>query len=337
VAGSFFHQGAWLDALAAAYPAFACHHALALGAGDEVLALTPLFEVRSALGGRRLTTQPFNFYGGPLGSDEAAVAELVAHAARIARERRARVLDVRTLAPLAPATVAALGLVEAGQYVRHVVPLASQAAADPRARYAARFRSRLRALERASSASGPRELATDDDVRALHRLLVAAYARKHGTLAQPLGYFRALRGLAGEGGTAVRFLGWVEGERLVAALVLGDDGRRVAYLHGGALPGAEASSPLARLLDHALVDAARRGREELDLGLTSRAHEGLAQAKRALGGEERPLWFYRAALAGRLGPAPDYHSSFAALRPLVRVTPPRLAALASRLVARWLA
>ncbi len=75
-----------------------------LSATDHVgklIGVLPLVEQSSLLFGRFLSSVPFFTYGGVLAQDEAVAAALAARAGELARERRARHVELRHDAPLA--------------------------------------------------------------------------------------------------------------------------------------------------------------------------------------------------------------------------------------------
>jgi serine/alanine adding enzyme len=65
------------------------------GSSDKIEGVLPLVRVKSALFGHFLVSVPFLNYGGPLGSPH-AVAELAAHAAKMATDDDAKVLELRS-------------------------------------------------------------------------------------------------------------------------------------------------------------------------------------------------------------------------------------------------
>jgi FemAB-related protein (PEP-CTERM system-associated) len=78
------------------------HECLYLAARDpagQLIGILPLVRVRSLVFGHYLVSMPFLNYGGPLGSD-AAVQELVARATALAQRDKAKLLELRSRAPL---------------------------------------------------------------------------------------------------------------------------------------------------------------------------------------------------------------------------------------------
>jgi FemAB-related protein (PEP-CTERM system-associated) len=69
-------------------------------AAGQLVGVLPLVFVRSLLFGRILCSAPFVNYGGPCALDGSATAALVTRARALARERRAKYLELRCAAPL---------------------------------------------------------------------------------------------------------------------------------------------------------------------------------------------------------------------------------------------
>jgi FemAB-related protein (PEP-CTERM system-associated) len=97
-AGSFYHLREW----AAVNRAALGHESIYLAAcaGEAIRGVLPLTLIDSALFGRILCSVPFVNYGGPCAVDAAATAALVARARALARERRAKYLELRCAAPV---------------------------------------------------------------------------------------------------------------------------------------------------------------------------------------------------------------------------------------------
>ncbi len=76
-----------------------CVYLVARSDDAGIIGILPLVRVRSVVFGHFLVSMPFVNYGGPLGSD-AAVRALVAEARRLAESGRAKLLELRSRAPL---------------------------------------------------------------------------------------------------------------------------------------------------------------------------------------------------------------------------------------------
>ncbi len=91
---SLFHHPDWCAAVARVFGHRALH-LMAVRAG-RVVGVLPLMEVNSWIGGRLHVSVPYGTYGGIVADDQDAVDALATAAARQARRRRARVLDLRS-------------------------------------------------------------------------------------------------------------------------------------------------------------------------------------------------------------------------------------------------
>jgi FemAB-related protein (PEP-CTERM system-associated) len=97
---SLFHQPDWCAAVKRVF-GHRPLHLLALR-GDQTVGVLPLMEVNSLVAGRMHISVPYGTYGGLLADDEEVVQALAAEATRVADERRARVLDLRSATARVP-------------------------------------------------------------------------------------------------------------------------------------------------------------------------------------------------------------------------------------------
>lgn len=95
-----FHDPHWCAAVAEVFGHRPCH--LQATRRGRVVGLLPLMQVDSLLAGRLLISVPYGTYGGVLADDAAAAAELGAAAADLARQRQARVLELRSATAQVP-------------------------------------------------------------------------------------------------------------------------------------------------------------------------------------------------------------------------------------------
>jgi len=91
---SHFHLYGW-RAIMERVLGHECLYTAAITPAGELAGVLPLVRVKSILFGHHLVSMPFLNYGGPLGN-EAAVAALTDHAARMAQADRAHVLQLRS-------------------------------------------------------------------------------------------------------------------------------------------------------------------------------------------------------------------------------------------------
>ncbi|HLI67245.1 MAG TPA: FemAB family XrtA/PEP-CTERM system-associated protein [Caulobacteraceae bacterium] len=97
---TFFHLSAWRHVAQDVFghPA----HYLSLERDGEVAAVLPLVEIRSRLFGHALISNAFCVGGGPLASDDVALAEIVGHAEALGRKLGADYVELRDTALAGP-------------------------------------------------------------------------------------------------------------------------------------------------------------------------------------------------------------------------------------------
>ena len=92
-AATFFHQWKWRALLQDIF-GYEPHY-LSVEDGDEIAGILPLFLVRSALFGKSLVAMPLAVYGGAVATSVAAEKLLLDQALAIARQTRAKYLELR--------------------------------------------------------------------------------------------------------------------------------------------------------------------------------------------------------------------------------------------------
>lgn len=96
--GTFYHLSGWQRVIrdSLGHPV----HYLYCERGDEIVAILPLAQVRSWLFGNALISMPFLVYGGPLSSDDEALATVLDRARGLASELGVDYLELRNRRPL---------------------------------------------------------------------------------------------------------------------------------------------------------------------------------------------------------------------------------------------
>jgi hypothetical protein len=95
--GTFYHDARWISGLARCL-GYRTHWLSATGP-DGLAAALALAEVPTLTGGRRLVSYPFSFIAGPMARSDQAAAAVLDAARELARERRARRLEIKSLGP----------------------------------------------------------------------------------------------------------------------------------------------------------------------------------------------------------------------------------------------
>jgi FemAB-related protein (PEP-CTERM system-associated) len=283
------------DAFAAAHPA--CTHAhryawkriveevyrhdcpflCARGRGGGVRAVLPLVDVRGPLLGRSFVSMPYLSHGGPLG-EPGAVRAVVAHAARLAADARAELLELRTAAPLDA------GLERVDEKVACVLPLHGGADAVW-ARFPSKLRSQVRRPEKAGAVMrfGAAEL---DAFFAVF----ARTMRDLGTPTHPRAFFQAVaREMGGDAWFGCVYL---DGRPAAAGCAL-RHGDSAELVWAGALRQAGAAAPNMLLYGSFIRRAADEGLATFDFGRCTPGG-GTHRFKRQWGAVDVPLPWHRA-------------------------------------------
>jgi CelD/BcsL family acetyltransferase involved in cellulose biosynthesis len=329
-----FHSPAWLEMIAKCYSLQPHHLELQNSAGS---ALLPLFLSKSLLFGRKVTTQPFNFYGGLLSTSDDATREILGKARKVWKETNARFLEIKNVRSLNASLVKEFNLIERSPVVRYVVPLRDNAEEFDR-QLKRRFREKLNKLQRQASTAG---LSIEDAgpdtepiLRNFYDLLTDEYKFKHLMLVQPFRLFRMVAK-----GLSKRFhlyIAKLNGKVIGGAIILRFKDADY-YLWGAYDQKFEEISPLTLVLAEAMKQGREDGIKTFDLGVTSRSHEGLNFFKSRWGGVCEPLNYYYFANRDEEVPHLDYFNSFRTARQAIRYVPRRVIQQISPLVINWLA
>jgi FemAB-related protein (PEP-CTERM system-associated) len=269
--GSFFHLSAWREVVStvfghAVYP-------LSTHAGGALKALAPLVEVRSRLFGHALIANAFCVGGGPLASDEAAMADILDRAEHLGRKLGVDYVELRDTPAAGPQWLAKDDLY-AG-FARSIAPEEDACLKQIPRRQRAVVR---KALERGFSV-------TPDPTPEAFYPLYARTMRDHGTPALPRRYFEALQKAFGED---CEILTVRDGDRPISSVLS-------YYFEGRVLPYYTGSHPDARgvgsndLMYWSLMRRAlERGCTVFDFG-RSKVGTGPHAFKRNWGFEPRPI------------------------------------------------
>ena len=299
--------------------------------------LLPLFLVKSPLFGRKLTTQPFNFYGGLLSASEESARTVVDNARDVWKRTNARYLEIKNVQRLNTDLVKKFNLIERSPVVRYVVPL-QESAEEFDKQLKRRFREKIHRLQRQASSAG---LTIEDvgpnaeiSLREFYDLLTDEYKFKHLMLVQPFRLFQQVAKALPD--LFHLYIARIKDKAIGGAMILRF--KNVDYYLWGAFDQkTEEISPLTLVLAEAMRQAREAGSKTFDLGVTSRSHEGLNFFKSRWGGECESLNYYYLANNPEDVPHLDYFNSFRTARQLIKYVPRRMIQRISPLVINWLA
>lgn len=331
---TIFHRPDWLSLIEECYRLGPNHVSVSSNTGSGFL---PLFFVNSPLFGRKLTSQPFNFYGGITASSDTATREILLKAKSLRNEKRARYVEIKNVCPLPKEIIDEFQLIERSPNVRYVVPLQTTSE-EFDSKLKRRFREKLSGLYRRAkdegliiSNAGAHDLAS---LKAFYNILTDEYRIKHFMLPQPFRLFRLASEILSE-----RFHLYIAklNDRMIGGAIVLRDNETDFYLWGAYNQQFDYLSPLTLILSDAMKAARNAGSKWFDLGVTSRSHEGLNFFKSRWGGICEPLHYYYIADKPEDVPHLDYFNSFRRARQLIRYVPRPIVQQTSELVIRWLA
>jgi FemAB-related protein (PEP-CTERM system-associated) len=316
-----FHHPHWSRAVADVFGHTPLH--LIAERGGRLVGVLPLMEVDSRLAGRLHISVPYGTYGGILAHDDNVAGALAAEAVKVAQEREARVLELRSDA----AGVASFEALEGYVGFTRKLPASSEDVAGflpKRARAAARH-------------------ARDRDGVIIHHdrgLIGVVYdlycrsMRRIGSLNYPLRFFERLLDLFGDDV-------WVSAATLGGRPIAGT----ISFVYRDTIMpyvlGADERvrcDGAANLLYWSLMECAvGAGLRRFDYGRSRAENTGAMGFKKNQGFEPRPLGYQRYVPPGRS--APDLRASSQRFE-LARRLWPRLPLLVTRsagaVLARWI-
>lgn len=250
----------------------------ARSAAGEIRGVLPLVEQSSLLFGRFLSSVPFFTYGGILAEDEPTATALAARAAELAKERRAKHLELRHTKALP-----ALGLKERLDKVSMVLPLPGDEAVLS-TKLGSKLRSQIKRAEREQPEIqwGGVEL-----VPQFYKVFAPAM-HALGTPVYPRVFFEiACRALQGAAVLVCR----IGGEPQAAAIIV-RHGTTVEVPWAAASPAAKKSAINMRMYWEMLLQSVRTGAEAFDFG-RSTTDSGTYRFKAQWGAQPMQLhWHY---------------------------------------------
>jgi hypothetical protein len=253
----------------------------------EPTGVLPLYLVSSPFG-RRLVAVPFRDRGGPLWTDEAAFAALVAEAKRVAAQAGAHSIELKTVDPYPGALVLAAGLDERFYWIRSVIALAPFAAMPLWERLGHKRRSPIRQAQDAGM------ICADGGVDA--ETWYELHLRTQQRLGLPpfrITFFRTLLKTLVPCGAARLLIASRHGEPLAATILLRHR-RDVIYGYAASTPEGQRQAAGDFLLFSALQSAIAEGGETFDMGSDAPSQDGLLFFKKRWFAVQAPTPTYSA-------------------------------------------
>ncbi len=292
---SFYHHWVWGEIIEEAFGHRRSY--LAATRGGSICGVLPLFSIRSRFFGHSLVSLPFFSYGGLLASDAEARVALLESAAALARENRARRIELRQGDPCP------MGWESVVSKVTMEIPLPGTSAA-----YWASLSSGIRNKLRNAQRQGFRlEWGGIEALPVFYRLF-ALSMHNHGTPVYPSRFFEAqLRHLPG----FTRILSLWDGDKAVAAAFVTAHPGALEIPWSASLPESRKRYAPLLMFFTVIEKAIEEGRAAVDLGRSSPG-SGTHEFKRHLNAVERPLhWYYWLAPGASL---PHLHADNAKFR-----------------------
>jgi Acetyltransferase (GNAT) domain len=278
---NFFHSAAWAKVLCKTYNHKAIY--LHFSRRNELVALVPMMEVRSAFTGRRGVCLPFSDFCGPLIFDEDGPGFVVEKLSELARQRNWKYFELRggqeTLPPLAtPIT----------QFYGHKLPLP-----DSSEELLAGFASSVRrAIRKAEKIGGSVEvIKTRDAILEFYHLHVKT-RRRHGLPPQPLSFFLNIYEEIIKSGRGFVVLAR-RGSRSFAAAVFFQFGKNAVYKFGASDEVFQEFRGNNLVMWEAIKFLIRDGSKMLHFGRTALENNGLRRFKAGWGTMEEVIQYFR--------------------------------------------
>jgi FemAB-related protein (PEP-CTERM system-associated) len=282
---TIYYRQAWLDLIAKLYGC-AIITLSTTDAQGRVTGSLPVCVLDSPLRGRRLVALPFSDHCPLVAINDASAKYLIDQAIALARQERARYLELRTGAH--PVLSGRADLVEGNLYVRWLMQLDPM----PNAVWRGLRKPIQHQVEKARKRGVRVRIArSSEDLAQYYRLHLQTRTRKHGMPTQPRGFFEGLWEAFAPDGSMQTLLAEYEGT-VIAGMVLLAAGDTLRYAYGASNPDSLQLAPNNLLMWEAMSWACTNGYRVLDLGRTARDNAGLMEFKRRWGATLEPLPYY---------------------------------------------
>jgi Acetyltransferase (GNAT) domain len=288
----FYYDQVWLDLIARRYGC-SIIPLTTLGSTGEVTGFLPLCSLRSVLTGHRLVALPFSDHCPLLAVDEASANRLIDEAIALARQQKARYLELRTGASAVLAQRS--DLVEGNLYVRWLKPLAT----DPDSLWSELRKPVQHQIKKSQKLGVQVRIAHHrEDIAHYYRLHLRTRTRKQGMPAQPQSFFYELWDAFAPRGMMQLLLSEYQGT-VIAGMVLLASGTTIRYAYGASDERYLHLAPNNLLMWTAITQGCAGGYQTLDLGRTACDNYGLMEFKRRWGAvKERLPYFYYPCMTG---------------------------------------
>ena len=281
----FYYHQSWLDLITELY-GYTIIPLTTTDADGKITGFLPLCSIQSPLTGRRLVALPFSDYCPLLAADEVSAGALIDQAVSLARQQKAKYLELRTgdNSLLAGRT----DLVRGDLYVRWLISLAD----DTDVVWSGLRKPIQRQVKKSQKLGVQVRLAQSrEEVAHYYRLHLQTRTKKHGMPAQPQQYFYRLWDVFAASKAMQLLLAEYQGT-VIAGMILIASGTTLRYAYGASDERFLHLAPNDLLMWTALQLGCAQGYQTFDLGRTARDNEGLMEFKRRWGATQEPLPYY---------------------------------------------
>jgi FemAB-related protein (PEP-CTERM system-associated) len=285
---SLAHLLGWRDVVQKTY-----HHVpyyLMAVDGPSVAGILPLFFIRSPFFGRFLATAPYLSYGGLIADDKQAAQALIQVAREVARDQRAKYIEIRGLSRVDP------GLLLKDKYCTFLLPLN----VGPDGLWKQFEGGRARTAIRKALKSGL-VVERGHHLRSIFADVVSRHMRDLGT---PFHRIRFYQCIAEEFPEQSEILVARHGDRYIGGILCVACKETAYWIYGAGLTEYRRLAPTSLLVWEAIRFACERGLAYFDFG-RSRWGSGTFFFKRQWGAQPLPLFYEYHLAAGESPPDVD--------------------------------
>lgn len=326
---SVYHRRPWRDLVKRTFG----HEPLYLAAlrGEALIDILPAFLVSKPVLGTKVISTPYEgSYGGFSSTDWEARDALVRELVRIARDRRAKFVEIRSRTPL-------VGLMGSGFIHQQPLLTSNLDLVDVKSNWE-QLSAKHRRNVRSASKHGVKISEAVDlrQMRVFHAIATSHY-RSLGVPFPGRLYFDEIWSSLRTNGYATLLIAKRESEVLGGHLLLfsGTDliSKYAAYRKGNPYRRMNASYALHW---EAIRIGAERGFASLNMGVTGASNTGLLDFKSRFGAQTTPVHFYYLPLCGKIPDLSRMYDGFAALKKLWALMPTTLTRTIAHQINTWI-